>query len=138
MPVIGKRARRDYIHDRLYRQSLITREEHDAAEDWARLHALAAGARIGESRPLEKIDGRSGSEPAEWTVDALTALRSQYRRVGHWGSAVLVLAICDGASLRAVARQFCGGDGGRACEAAEALIVGALGRLAKTLDVRRD
>ncbi len=127
----GRRARRSFIHDRLLTAGRIDRAEWDAAEDWWQNHALAAGARM-DGRPEVPIRSHGAFGPTEIIVNAVTALRIAYQRVGPIRAAVLRATVCDGLPLRMAARQFIGSDGGRACREIEAVVIGALALLAGT------
>ncbi|HQT62527.1 MULTISPECIES: hypothetical protein [unclassified Acidiphilium] len=138
----GRRAARQYIHRRLLTAGRITGAEFEVAEQWWRDHALASGATL-DTPKWQQMPGGSGPEPAERTIDAITRLRVAYERVGQWRGAILRAALCDGHSLRKLAARFCGGEGGRACAEAEALVIVGLEMLAGTrrqrsLDTRRD
>lgn len=125
-PTIGRRARRDYIHHRLYRLGRIRGEEYEAAELWARDHALLSGAKLGNGKWVY-VDGSSATPgPSEATVVASARLRLQMARLGLMRANVLRLACCDGVSLRRLATALIGQCNGRACAEAEAMVIGSL------------
>lgn len=125
----GRRAHRVYIHDRLFRDAVITRREWDEGEGWWKDHAIAEGARLFGTREV-RIRGSGVATPSEYQVNAITRLRYAYAKVGDLRAAILCDTICDGLSVRSVAGRLFGSTNGDACNEITALVVGALGVLA--------
>lgn len=130
-PTEGRRARREYIHERLWRSGRIGEPEYQAAEIWARDHALVSGAHLEPASLLST--GGAGLGPSARVIAAAARIRTGAEAIGPTWTVMVRLACCEGYSTTRMALTMIGNDSRRARGRIDDAIADALAALASAI-----
>ena len=128
LPVFGRRARRQLMHERLWKSGAIDEAAYDAVERF--VDAYEAAARYGVGSTLGRLDASRGAADPHLAVNAVVDdvahVGRVKKRLGPMRYWLVVATCCEGRSVAQLAKQFYGAASGGARAQVEEAVKAAI------------
>lgn len=129
LPVFGRRARRQPMHERLWRDGTIDEAAYGVVEDFVESYELIA--RYGVGSTLGRLDATRGNADAHLAMFGIAAdvaaMERAKKRLGAMRWLLIVIACVEGRSVSQMAKDFYGkASGGGRAQVEEAVLAAIL------------